>query len=102
MIKSQFTCFPLVWMFCSKTLNKFINKTHKCAFISTLNDDESSFEELLQESTITNHQSNIQSLLTEVFKTIINLVPPIIKGMFKAIPNNYNLINFQKLVTEKT
>ena len=62
----------------------------------------SSFVELFPENNdITNHHRNIQILLTEVFKTIKNLDPPIIEGMFNARPSNYNSRNFQELVTEE-
>ena len=33
--------------------------------------------------------------------TTKNLVPPIMEGIFNARPNNYKVINFCELVTEK-
>ena len=69
-----------------------------------LNDQESGFVEVLQENNdIAYNQKNIQIFLTEVFKTTKNLSPPSMEGMFKSRPHNYNLKNFQELVTyEKT
>ena len=102
MIKSHFTYYPLVWVFCSRTTNNLINKTHERSLRLILNDQESGFVEVLRENNgITNCQKNIQILLTAVFKTNKNLAPPIMEGIFNARPNNCHLINFQELVTEK-
>ena len=91
MIKSQFIYCPLVWMFYSRTSSNLINKTQECSLRLILNDHESSFVELLQEnSDILIYQINIQILPTDIFKTITNIAPPIMEGIFNTIPNNYN------------
>ena len=46
-IKAQFNYFPLVWMFCSRTLNSMINKLYKRSIRIVLNDYSSNFNELL-------------------------------------------------------
>ena len=36
MIRVHFTYCPLVWMFCSRTSNKLITKSHQCSLILVL------------------------------------------------------------------
>ena len=47
-IESQFSYCPLVWMFCSKTINKKINHIHERALRLVHNDYTSSFTDLLE------------------------------------------------------
>lgn len=87
MIRSQFTYCPLVWMFCSRTSNNLIYKTHECSLRLSLNDRESSFVEIfLENKDISDHLRNVTPLIME--------------GMFNTRPNNYNWRTFQELVTE--
>ena len=68
-IKSQFSYCPLVWMFCSRTLNNMINKLHERSLRIILNYYSSNFNILLENNNdISNHHRNIQPLLIEVFK----------------------------------
>ena len=46
-VKSQFSYWTLVWMFCSRTSNNMINKIRERALRVILNDHESYFETLL-------------------------------------------------------
>ena len=46
-VESQFAYCPLVWMFCSRTMNNKINKLQERALRILYKDDVSSFEELL-------------------------------------------------------
>ena len=48
LIKSQFNYCPLIWMFCPRTSNNMINKTHERALQLILNDHASDFDTLLQ------------------------------------------------------
>ena len=48
LIKSQFSYFLLVWMFCSRQTNNMINKIHGKALRNVLNDNISGFETMLQ------------------------------------------------------
>ena len=62
-VKSQFSCCTIVWMFCSRTSNNMINKVHERALRVILDDYESDFETLLQNNNdICNHHRNIQTL----------------------------------------
>ena len=86
MIKSEFTYWPSVRMFCSRTWINLINKTHKYSLRLILNDHESSLMELLrrENNDMINHKRNIQMLLIVILKTTKNLAPAIIEGMFNA------------------
>ena len=47
-IESQFSYCPLIWMFCSSTMNQKINRIHERALRIVYRDYESSFEDLLK------------------------------------------------------
>ena len=96
-IKSQFSYFPLVWMFCLRTLKNMINKLHERSLRIILNDYSSDFNILLENNNdICNHHRNIQTLLIEVFKMKNGLAPPI-----RDLINTYNLKNFQEFETKR-
>ena len=68
-VKSQFSCCPLVWMLCSRASNNMIYKVHERALRVLLNDNESDFEKLLHiNNDFCNHHRNIQTLLIKIFK----------------------------------
>ena len=48
MIKSQFSYFPIIWMFSSRRSNNLINKVHERSLRLIANDENSSFETFLQ------------------------------------------------------
>ena len=82
-IESQFSYCPLVWMFCSTTTNKKINRIHERALRIVYRDYVSSFEELLyKDKSLTFHQRNIQQVALEMFKIRNNLSPPFMKDIF--------------------
>ena len=73
MIKSQFSCCPLIWMFCSGKSNNLINKIHERSLKIVTNDKNSNFEDLLKSNNqITAHQRNLQVLMTYVFKMALD------------------------------
>ena len=56
-------------MFSSRRSNNLMNKVHKRSLRLITNDENSSFETLLQNiNDITVHQRNLQTLMTEVYK----------------------------------
>ena len=68
-VKSQFSYYPVAWMFCSRTSNNMINKVHERALRVILNDHESEFETLLHiNNDVCNHHRNIQTILIEIFQ----------------------------------
>ena len=101
-IKSQFSFCPLVWMFCSRTLNNMINKLHERSLRIILNDYSSNFNILLENNNdISNHHRNIQALLIEVFKMKNELAPPIMESILNKRFNTYNQRNFQEFLMER-
>ena len=74
---------PLIWMFCSKSGNKEINRTNKHALRVLYEDYDSSFEQLLEEDgSITVDQRNLQNLMTEIYKTINQTNPAYMWELF--------------------
>ena len=63
-------------MFCSKTANKDINMKNKHALRLLYRDYDSSFEQLLvKDVSITVHRKKVQSLMTEIYKTMSHVHP---------------------------
>ena len=99
-ITSQFGYSPLVWMFHSRGLNNRINKIHEKALRLVYSDNQSTFSELLiKDSSMTIHERNLQPLAIEVYKTINNLSPVIMKGIFDVKNIPYNLRSTSILCT---
>ena len=93
-IKSQFSYFPLIWMFCSRSLNNLISRIHERALRLIHNTHVSTFQDILEitkEKTI--HQNNLECLAKEIYKFLNGLSPPIMNGAF-MINSNYNLRDF--------
>ena len=75
-ILSLFYYCPIVWMFCSKTSNNLIDKTHKRALHVVYSSYDKSLEELLQiDGSVTIHQRNLRTVMIEVYKSINKLNP---------------------------
>ena len=82
-ILSQFGYCPLVWMFHSRKLNHRINRIHKRALRIVYNDNESSFNELLnKDESFTIHERNIQTLAIELYKVAYGIAPKIMNLVF--------------------
>ena len=77
LFESLFSYCPLIWMFCDRTLNAKINRLHERALRIAYNDYISSFEDLLvKDGSVTIHEKNLRSLVTEMFKIKNKLSPP--------------------------
>ena len=77
-----------------KTINHLVNKLHERALRIGFNNFNSSFSELLEmanESTI--HIRNLKSLLTEVYKSLNGLSPPVMNEVFQTNDCPYDLRN---------
>ena len=99
--KSQFSYFPLVWMFCSRRSSSLVNNVHERALRIVHDDHNSSYSELLKtknERTI--HQQNINVLMKEIYKFGNDLSPRLIDDMFQ-VHKNYDLRHFQKIANTK-
>ena len=93
-IVSQLSCalYDLIWLFCCKTANNEINRTHKHALMILYRDYESKFEELLQrDNTKTAHNKNLQKLIIEVYKLFNHLNPEYMWEFFTKRVVQYNL-----------
>lgn len=85
-IESQFSYCPLIWMFCSCTMNKKINRIHERALRIVYRDYKSSFEDLLKkDKSLIFHHRNIHQVAIEMFKVKHDLSPPFMKDMFTTI-----------------
>ena len=81
-IESQFSYCPLVWMFCSGTMNKKINRIHERALRIVYRDYESTFEDLLdKDKSLIFHHRNIHQVAIEMFKIKHNLSPAFMKDI---------------------
>ena len=68
---SIFKYFPLIWVFCGKIENKFINKIHKRTLRLIYDTEDANFEYLLErDKSRTIHENNLQKLLVEIYKSI--------------------------------
>ena len=82
-IESQFSYCPLVWMFCSRQMNRKINHIHERALRLVYDDNELSFDELLiKDSSVCIHHRNIQYVAIEMYKVVNDLALPIMKEIF--------------------
>ena len=81
---AQFGYCPLVWMFCSRTINNKINKLHERCLRLIHNDKSSTYQELLTcDRSVTIHQRNLQILALEMmFKVLNNSTPEIMNEVF--------------------
>ena len=97
-IKSQFSYCPLIWMFCSRTLNNLINRVHELALRLIHKDHVSSFQDILEmtkEKTV--HSNNLESIAKEIYKFLNGLSPSIMHDVSMITNNKYNLRSFQYL-----
>ena len=91
-IMSQFSYCPLIWMFHDRHINAKINQIHERALRIAYQDHTSSFEELLiTDKSVSVHQRNLQLLVTEIYRTKMNLNPSFMKEIFVERKINYNL-----------
>ena len=91
---SQFHYCPLVWMFHSRHLNNKINRIHERTLRIAKKDYESSFNTLLEKDhSVSIHAKNLQTLMTEMFKTMENINLPSMKETSYHRAVTYNLRN---------
>ena len=85
-IESQFSYCPLIWMFCSGTMNNKINRIHERALRIVYRDYESTFEDLLKkDKSLRFHHRNIHQVAIEMFKVKKGLSPPFMREIFDTI-----------------
>ena len=85
-IEPQFSYCPLIWMFCSRQMNKKIDHIHERALRLVYDDYITSFEDLLtKDQSVSSHHRNIQKVASEMFKVKNNMCPEFIKPLFCEI-----------------
>ena len=73
-------------MFCSRQSNKLINKVHERSLRLTYKDETKDFQQILREKNeITAYQRNLQVLMTEVYKVVNGIAPPIMNSLFQFV-----------------
>ena len=92
-IQSQFGYCPLVWMFCSRTINARINRIDERSLRIVYNNYVSTFNELLTaDKSFTIHHRNVQTLAIEMYKVTNDISPVIMKDIFVLKQNcRYNI-----------
>ena len=99
-VKYQLNYSPLVWMFCPRRSNNFINKVQKRVLRTTYNNHLTNFKSLLSNhNEITIHQKNLQVLMTEIYKIINHIAPPK-SSLFEIRENTHNTRFSQVLSNE--
>ena len=82
----------LIWMFHGKGVNSKINHIHERALRIAYQDFTSSFAELLiNDNSISIHQRNLQLLVTEIYRTKMNINPSYMKEIFVEREIHYSL-----------
>ena len=82
-IESQFSYCPLVWMFCSRKMNKRINFIHERSLRIVYDDYDTTLEDLLKkDNSVSIHHRNVQKVSIEMFKVKHNLCPEFIQNIF--------------------
>ena len=100
-IKSQFSYWPLIWMFCSRNSNNLINSIYERSLRIVTNDKNSNFEDLLKSNNQTTvHQRNLKALMTKIFKIINGFSPSIMDDFFMFHKNTFNIRSFQIISNE--
>ena len=83
-LTSQYSYWPLVWMFHSGTMNNRINTFHEKALrLVYTNKPNLSFDDLLKEDkSVKIHQNNLQILATGIYKVKNDLGPKTMTDIF--------------------
>ena len=89
---STFKYCPLIWVFCAKTENKFINKIHKRTLRLIYDTEDATFEDLLERGkSRTIHDGDLHKLLDEIYKSIHQISSPIMWNFFSLKRYRYSL-----------
>ena len=102
-IESQFSYCPLIWMFCSRTMNRKINHIHERALRLVYRNYSSTFEELLKmDNSLSFHHRNIHQVAIEMYKVKTELSPPFMSEVFRYIGKGKETRAGDKFAAEKS
>ena len=104
MMKIQFSYCSLIWMFSSRKSNNLINKEHERSLRIVRGDNDSSFKSLISTcEEITIHQRNLQVLMTEPYKNINGISPPVTKMLlyYQTIRRNWRNVRIFKRISNE-
>ena len=100
--KSQSSCYPVMWMFSSRTSrNKLNDIPEYCLCLVTSNCDSNCNELLESSHEISIHKTCINYLMIEVFKYLHGLSPELMTHIFPLRKNSYNIRNIHLLYSYK-
>ena len=92
-VESQFSYCPLVWMFCSRKMNRKMNFIQERALRLVYDDYNSTFVDLLEKDrSLCFHHRNIHQVAIEMFKVKNDLVPPFMSKLFTYNKTNDKFI----------
>ena len=84
-------------MFCSRQSNILIKKVDERGLRLTYRDETKDFQQILREQKeITIHQRSLQVFMTEVYKIVNGIAPPIMNSLFQFRYNTNNIRNFEE------
>ena len=93
-IKSQFSYYPLIWIFCSRTSMNKLNNIHEKYPRLVTNDYNSNFDELLEPyHELSIHKTCINYLMIEVYKYLHVRSPKWNPEIFTLLKNPCNIRN---------
>ena len=93
-IKGQFNYCPLLWTFSTRAVNHIINRLYERGLRALLNDEASTFNDMVSKSNDTAiHVRNIQKLIIEFYKYLSGHSAPTMKVKFTKRIIKYNLRN---------
>ena len=88
-------------MFCPRSSNNLNNKVQERALRTIFNDQLTDFKSLLSNhNEITIHQRKLHVLMTEIYKIINHIAPPIMSSLFEIRENTHSTRYFQVLSNE--
>ena len=90
--KSQFSYFPLTWMFYSRNSMNKLNNIHKKCLRLVTSDYDSNFNKLLESfHELSTHKTCINYLMIEVYKYLHGLSPELMTDIYTLRKNPYNM-----------
>ena len=84
-------------MYCSRQSNNLTNRVRERGLRLTYrNATNKEFQQIIREKNEpTIHQKNLQVLMTEVYKIVNGIAPPIMNSLFNFCASIHNIRNFQ-------